>query len=153
MNVSLTPELEQFVSAKVETGRYNSASEVVRKHYGFWRSTIRPEHLSLRASIGNWATDWRHSTVVSMWIRKKRAPGLKASRKSAGRSADDNCAKHGVAIYALLFGSCPRSCSMRSRQIVSPMPLAMPNPVIVAHRAAGSFILSVANMPTIRLAM
>lgn len=31
MNVSLTPELEEFVQAKVETGRYNSASEVVRE--------------------------------------------------------------------------------------------------------------------------
>jgi antitoxin ParD1/3/4 len=31
MNVSLTPELENFVSAKVGTGRYTSASEVVRE--------------------------------------------------------------------------------------------------------------------------
>jgi len=31
MNVSLTPELEQFVQGKVESGRYNSASEVVRE--------------------------------------------------------------------------------------------------------------------------
>jgi antitoxin ParD1/3/4 len=31
MNISLTPELERFVSAKVESGRYNSASEVVRE--------------------------------------------------------------------------------------------------------------------------
>jgi len=31
MNVSLTPELEKFVSAKVESGRYNSATEVVRE--------------------------------------------------------------------------------------------------------------------------
>jgi antitoxin ParD1/3/4 len=31
MNVSLTPKLEQFVQAKVESGRYNSASEVVRE--------------------------------------------------------------------------------------------------------------------------
>jgi len=30
INVSL-PELEKFVSAKVESGRYNSASEVVRE--------------------------------------------------------------------------------------------------------------------------
>jgi antitoxin ParD1/3/4 len=29
VNVSLTPELEKFVSVKVESGRYNSASEVV----------------------------------------------------------------------------------------------------------------------------
>ncbi len=31
MNVSLTPELEKFVNGKVESGRYNSASEVVRE--------------------------------------------------------------------------------------------------------------------------
>jgi antitoxin ParD1/3/4 len=30
MNVSLTPELEKFVSTKVESRRYHSASEVVR---------------------------------------------------------------------------------------------------------------------------
>ncbi len=31
MNVSLTPELAQFVALKVATGRYGSASEVVRE--------------------------------------------------------------------------------------------------------------------------
>jgi len=31
MNVSLTPGLEEFVAAKVKSGRYNSASEVVRE--------------------------------------------------------------------------------------------------------------------------
>jgi len=31
MNVSITPELEQFVAHKVESGRYTSASEVVRE--------------------------------------------------------------------------------------------------------------------------
>ncbi|HME59029.1 MAG TPA: type II toxin-antitoxin system ParD family antitoxin [Terracidiphilus sp.] len=31
MNVSLTPELDNFVTGKVESGRYNSASEVVRE--------------------------------------------------------------------------------------------------------------------------
>jgi len=31
MNVSLTPGLEQFVQSRVESGRYNSASEVVRE--------------------------------------------------------------------------------------------------------------------------
>ncbi len=31
MNVSLTPELEKIVQSKVETGMYNSASEVVRE--------------------------------------------------------------------------------------------------------------------------
>ena len=31
MNVSLTPELESIIKAKVESGMYNSASEVVRE--------------------------------------------------------------------------------------------------------------------------
>jgi antitoxin ParD1/3/4 len=45
MNVSLTPELEKFVSAKVETGRYNSASEVVREAL-----RLLEEHESARAA-------------------------------------------------------------------------------------------------------
>ena len=31
MNVSLTPELEQIINFKVQSGLYNSASEVVRE--------------------------------------------------------------------------------------------------------------------------
>lgn len=31
MNVSLTPELERYINDKVESGRYRSASEVVRE--------------------------------------------------------------------------------------------------------------------------
>ncbi len=31
MNVSLTPELEQYVSGKVRSGLYHSASEVIRE--------------------------------------------------------------------------------------------------------------------------
>jgi antitoxin ParD1/3/4 len=31
MNVSLTPELEQIIAFKVQSGLYNSASEVVRE--------------------------------------------------------------------------------------------------------------------------
>lgn len=30
MNISLTPELEELVQKKVESGRYSSASEVIR---------------------------------------------------------------------------------------------------------------------------
>jgi antitoxin ParD1/3/4 len=31
MNISLTPKLEDFVRAKVKTGDYNNASEVIRE--------------------------------------------------------------------------------------------------------------------------
>jgi antitoxin ParD1/3/4 len=45
MNVSLTPELEEFVSGKVQSGRYNSASEVVREAL-----RLLPEYDSARAA-------------------------------------------------------------------------------------------------------
>ena len=45
MNVSLTPELEKFVQAKVKKGRYNSASEVVREAL-----RLLEEHDSARAA-------------------------------------------------------------------------------------------------------
>ena len=45
MNVSLTPELEEFVSTKVGSGRYNSASEVVREAL-----RLLEEHDSVRAA-------------------------------------------------------------------------------------------------------
>ena len=45
MNVSLTPELEEFVSNKVESGRYNSASEVVREAL-----RLLEEHEQVRAA-------------------------------------------------------------------------------------------------------
>jgi antitoxin ParD1/3/4 len=45
MNVSLTPELEKFVNAKVGSGRYNSASEVVREAL-----RLLEEHDSARAA-------------------------------------------------------------------------------------------------------
>jgi antitoxin ParD1/3/4 len=45
MNVSLTPELENFVSAKVGSGRYNSASEVFREAL-----RLLKEHDSARAA-------------------------------------------------------------------------------------------------------
>jgi antitoxin ParD1/3/4 len=45
LNVSLTPELEKFVSGKVQSGRYNSASEVVREAL-----RLLEEHDSARAA-------------------------------------------------------------------------------------------------------
>lgn len=47
MNVSLTPELEKFVSDKVATGRYTSASEVVREALRLleWEEMSRKEKI------------------------------------------------------------------------------------------------------------
>lgn len=45
MNVSLTPELEEFVAAKVRSRRYTSASEVVREAL-----RLLEEHERIRAT-------------------------------------------------------------------------------------------------------
>jgi len=47
MNVSLTPELEKFVSSKVESGRYNSASEVVREALRLLEEREQARHAQL----------------------------------------------------------------------------------------------------------
>lgn len=53
MNISLTPELEKLVQAKVESGLYNNASEVIREAL---RDSLRRESdndwLRAQAAIG-----------------------------------------------------------------------------------------------------
>jgi antitoxin ParD1/3/4 len=54
MNVHLTPELEQIVQSKVESGLYNSASEVIREALRQMeeKDALRALHLqSLRARM------------------------------------------------------------------------------------------------------
>src|SRR5271168_3565960 len=49
MNVSLTPELEKFVSGKVASGFYNSASEVVREALRLFEEHDRARGLQIAA--------------------------------------------------------------------------------------------------------
>ena len=48
MNVSLTPELEQYVKTKVGSGFYNSASEVVRDALRLLEEQDRMKELKLQ---------------------------------------------------------------------------------------------------------
>jgi antitoxin ParD1/3/4 len=48
MNVHLTPELETLVQNKVKTGRYNSASEVVREALRLFEERDRIRELQIR---------------------------------------------------------------------------------------------------------
>ena len=51
LNISLTPELEQFIAARVASGRYQTASEVVRAALRLLEENdSREERLSLRDS-------------------------------------------------------------------------------------------------------
>jgi antitoxin ParD1/3/4 len=68
MNVSLTPALEKLVQQKVESGRYNSASEVVREAL-----RLMDDHDQIQAL---------HKDA----IRKKIAAGMESLR--SGRSVD-----------------------------------------------------------------
>jgi antitoxin ParD1/3/4 len=59
MNVSLTPELEKFVDAKVESGLYNNASEVVREGL-----RLLKEHDEIRVK-------WREQ-IERGWLQAQR---------------------------------------------------------------------------------
>lgn len=48
MNVSLTPELEKYIEAKIATGRYSSASEVVREALRLLEVQDEERELALR---------------------------------------------------------------------------------------------------------
>lgn len=49
MNVSLTPELERFITEQVESGRYRSASEVVRDAVRLLEQAIAERQAKLEA--------------------------------------------------------------------------------------------------------
>ena len=71
MNVSLTPELEKLVHRKVETGRYTSASEVIRE--GLRLLDERDEMRELRKDE----------------IRKQIAAGMASLRAGKGTEGED----------------------------------------------------------------
>ena len=52
MNVSLTPQLEAMIRAKVESGMYNNASEVVREALRIMEREEREDRLHYELSIG-----------------------------------------------------------------------------------------------------
>ena len=58
MHISLTPELESRVKAKVESGLYNNASEVIREALRFmethedWIHEIKMEKLREQLKVG-----------------------------------------------------------------------------------------------------
>ena len=64
MNVSLTPELEKFVADTVATGRYNSASEVVRASLRILEEEERWKQ-QLRDRVAEGMADFAAGRIVS----------------------------------------------------------------------------------------
>lgn len=52
MNVSVTPELAAIIQERVESGRYSSASEVVREALRLLEERDRVEHLRSLIAVG-----------------------------------------------------------------------------------------------------
>lgn len=71
MNVSLTPELERFIAEQVESGRYRSASEVVR-------AAVR---------LLQWQLEERAAKLEA--LRKAVEVGLAELDRGEGHSAED----------------------------------------------------------------
>jgi antitoxin ParD1/3/4 len=71
MNVSLTPELERLVAEKVQSGRYTSASEVIREALRLLEEQDRLKQTRLSA------------------VRQKIARGLKQLDEGQGIRAED----------------------------------------------------------------
>jgi antitoxin ParD1/3/4 len=59
INVSLTPQLEELVRKKVESGRYNSASEVVREALRLMDSYEQVRESALNKLRADVETGWQ----------------------------------------------------------------------------------------------
>ena len=69
MNVSLTPELEAMIRQQVDSGRYSSASEVVREALRLLEEHERVQHLRSLLAVG--LEDERRGDLVEFtpeWI-------------------------------------------------------------------------------------
>jgi antitoxin ParD1/3/4 len=89
MNVSLTPELENFVNSKVATGLYQTASEVVREGLRLLRErdTMRQEKLeALRQelAVGIEQADRGQTTpLTEETVAQMKSRGRERRRKGA----------------------------------------------------------------------
>jgi antitoxin ParD1/3/4 len=88
MNVSLTPELERLVAERVESGRYASASEVIREALRFLEERDRLTTLRRDIDAGIDALDRGESRPFdkAAIARIKRAGRERLSREPTPRS-------------------------------------------------------------------
>jgi antitoxin ParD1/3/4 len=83
MNVSLTDELGEFVNAKVSSGRYTSASEVVREAL-----RLLERHEQMEAAKLEWLREAYRAGIDSGDAGELDLAALKAeARRKLGKSA------------------------------------------------------------------
>jgi antitoxin ParD1/3/4 len=87
MNISLTPELEQFVATKVESGRYNSASEVVREALRLLEEhdeARRARIADFNQELGHRLTSLDRGAQVEPEAARERLEGKSRARRKIG---------------------------------------------------------------------
>ncbi len=85
MNVSLTPELEQFIEKEVETGMYQSASEVIRAGLRLLKSEKEPKPRFMVSSMEE--LEENLLVGVRQLDRGEGIPGEVAARELRDRAA------------------------------------------------------------------
>jgi antitoxin ParD1/3/4 len=86
LNVSLTPELDQFVQNRVATGRYQTASEVVREGLRLLEYQERDRELALaalKAKLRRGSAEADRGEFVDPDSVFKKIEDLKRRRKAA----------------------------------------------------------------------
>jgi antitoxin ParD1/3/4 len=84
MNVSLTPELERFIAEKVETGLYQTSSEVVREALRMFRQHDEGRLEQLRGDIQAGFDDIDRGEFLL--LNEKSTKKLASDIQSRGRS-------------------------------------------------------------------
>lgn len=94
MNVSLTPELEQFVHGKVQSGLYHTASEVIREGLRLLMEREETRRLELAAlrrdiQVGIDQADRGEGTPVDRaWAEDVKQRGRKRLASGQSRARD-----------------------------------------------------------------
>ena len=86
MNVSLTPELEQFIESKVKSGFYGSASEVIREGLRLLdeQDTIKKKRIEmLNLEIDKGLSSLKSGNVISGEEAIRQLKERRASYKQA----------------------------------------------------------------------
>lgn len=117
MNVSLTPQLESLIRKKVESGRYNNASEVVRQALRLLDEEEQQE-VWLRTRMAEAEEQVRRGDVMEMtadaWDDLDRDVDARVSRRespspdvcpSASSSAHERCQAGTERYSSLILGS------------------------------------------------
>ena len=132
-NVSLTPKLQRFIAEKVSSGRYRSASEVVREALRYLeRSDMsRRDHDLLRVDGSEAETALRES--------EERLRSLAANMPSAMVYQIILSGKDGERRFSFVAESCERLNGVKADQVIQ-NPLLLYEMLLPEHREAFSLV-------------